>query len=326
MESLSFASLEGGLIALPIATAALVWRSRHRLAADSFFGPLPEEEAERAELTDKERYDPARSGQVTPGAVTPPSAGSPEAFSEAAGVGPGGPQHLSGPPPVAAGTTPSHPSSSGWREDGDWSTETDSGNKQWRAAAVAGAGAVAGLTIAAFLRRRVRRRGRVERLRAQARRAKSIANSAAVAGRDRAAALQEAMPDTLDPKAGAGGGLALLTAVAGLVAIRRWQRESEARRAAVEAAARAEAARKRGLLGLKLGGDWLNRQRSRLDGVTAVSDRLPGQVRSWAAVFGGLVLSALGIAIVRRVVGHGPARTGAMVADAAPAREPPIAP
>src|SRR5438552_7078076 len=123
METLLLVVLVAGVIALVIAVLSLR-RGRPELAEDSYYGPLPEDEVENAEATDRERYDPTRFGQVTPGAVTPPAAGTPEQFYAATGVGRGGPEHLSGPPPVAeTGATRSHPSGSSWTNDPAWGSD-----------------------------------------------------------------------------------------------------------------------------------------------------------------------------------------------------------
>src|SRR3712207_6231696 len=88
------------LLAIAAGLGYFIWRSIRRsepALTESYYGPLPEREADQAEIT-----DPAQFGQVTPGAVPPAAAGAPEQFYEATGVGQGGPRHLSGPPPVAA--------------------------------------------------------------------------------------------------------------------------------------------------------------------------------------------------------------------------------
>src|SRR5215212_4350543 len=119
-----------GLLALLIAGVMLAM-SRRTALAESYYGPLPERDADEAEVT-----DPTQFGQVTPGAVTPAAAGSAEQFYEHTGVGSEGPRHLSGPPSEApagaqrrsaAGweaSTPQHPS------DGGWATDENGGSRR----------------------------------------------------------------------------------------------------------------------------------------------------------------------------------------------------
>jgi hypothetical protein len=252
-----------------------------------------EREAERAEVT-----DPAQFGQVTPGAVTPAAAGSPERFYEATGVGQSGPRHLSGPPPVA------DPSG------GSWSAEGSDARRWLPAAIVAGAGSIVGLAVAAFWRRRARRQSRFERLRSRARQAAAVASSAAVVAGERAARMSE----NVDPRATAGGGLALTTAVALYAALRRTQQErmrrAEAQRAASEAAARSRRVTAR------FGSQWMARSAA----------WRPKAIPPWAFVAGGLALVALSTVAVQRATRREPDWTGAMTADSGPTGEPPISP
>ena len=305
---------------LIVLTALELARRKRRASAtaESYFGPLPEREAERAEVN-----DPAQFGQVTPGAVTPASAGSSQEFYGATGVGNEGPRHLSGPPPTTgsepSGAQPSRPDPSVTRSTGWEPDPNQAGGLPVPMALVAGAGATVGLGIFAFLRRRIRRRSRVERLREQARKMAGVATEAASAAGGKAAELPDALPDNVDPRLGAGG-LALVAGLALFAALRRRQQEAEAQRRAAEAL---EAARRRGRFGLKLGSERFARQRNKV-GLSAARRRLPEAVPTPVLVIGGLCLLA-GVAVAIRRAGRTEMDwTGAGVADSAPARERPI--
>jgi hypothetical protein len=290
---------------------------RASAAAESYYGPLPEREAERAELN-----DPAQFGQVTPGAVTPASAGSSQEFYEATGVGNEGPRHLGGPPPATgsepSGAEPSWPDpsvthASGWEPD-----PKQAGGLPVPMILVAGAGAAVGLGVFAFLRHRMRRRSRVERLREQARKVADVAAEAASAAGGKAAELPDTLPDNVDPRMGAGG-LALVAGLALFAALRRRQQKAEAQR---RAAVALEAARRRGRFRLKLGSDRFARQREAID-LAPARRRLPGVVPTPVLVIGGLCLLASVAVAIRRAGRPEMDWTGADVADAAPARERP---
>ena len=267
-------------------------------------GATPEQEPERAEVT-----DPTQFGQVTPGAVTPAAAGSAEDFYDNTGVGGQGPKHTAGPPPVASEPRPGvpgsarswseYPSSTGWSSE----TESDVSRKTWLAM-VAGTGAALGLGIFTVLRKKLTRRTRAERLREEARKA-------AVGLRrtgEKTIALSSTVPERIDARAGAGGGVLLASLLALIAATHRRRREAEARQRLAEAAA-AEAARRRG--------PFENWPRPK-----ALAERLP----SLALVGGGLGLLVFGVVSVQRAARKELDWTGATVADSAPAREPPASP
>src|SRR5439155_5263691 len=281
-------------------------------------GPLPEREAERAELN-----DPAQFGQVTPGAVTPSSAGSPQEFYESTGVGNEGPRHLGGPPLTTgsepSGAEPSRPDPSVTGSTGSEPDPNQAGGLPVPMALVAGAGAAAGLGIFAFLRRRMRRRSRVERLRAQARKVAGVATEAVGAAGGKAAELPEALPENADPRMGAGG-VALVAGLALFAALRRRQQEAESRRRAAEAL---EATRQSGRFGLKLGSARFARRWTGVDLAPARS-RLPEAVPTPVLVVGGLCLLAAVAVAIRRAGRTEMDWTGADTADSAPARERPI--
>lgn len=294
-----------------LALVLLVWaRTRSAPATvrpDDLYGPLPEDETERAEPDEL-----PGGGQVTPGAVTPAWAGSSSGYYEAAGVGQGGPKHLSGPPPVAsAAPAPSGPSvaEDSWLSGSD---EESSGPNVLPLVAVGG-GAV-GLGIFVYLRRRARRKSRWQRLREGTRSVVGAAGQTASRLGDQAAEL----PRRADGRAVAGGGFSLALALAAFATIRR--RQTERRRVeAYEAARVAALASSIGCPARQRASDLFRRFGARV--APASARTLPLSRRTIAVTAGGAILAIVAIRRIRRGRGSELDWTGTDVAESAPARE-----
>jgi hypothetical protein len=295
------------LVALAAGLGYFVWRSIRRSEPalnESYFGPLPDREADQAELT-----DPARFGQVTPGAVTPAAAGSPEQYYQATGVGQGGPRHLSGPPPTT------FPASA--QEERDPSKLIP---------LIAAGGAVFGLAVAALVRRLTRRRSRLEALRDRARRAADTVQHRAVEMGGRAADLRE----QVDGRKTTGSGLAFLAATLLLASMRRWQERQAAERLAEEERLAAEAERSRRWSRLKHGlGSFRSKNgASSFEKAAGAVGTIRATERAPRLLFAG----ALGLAVlIGLLVGRANRRPEAdwwtaNVPDSAPARETPASP
>ena len=293
------------LVLLLVGAVVVGWRARSAHApvrANDLYGPLPEDEAERAEPEDL-----PGGGQVTPGAVTPAWAGSPQTYYEASGVGSGGPRHLSGPPPVAAGSDPA-----GSRERAapaaspTWDAENEGGMKPLPF--VAAGGAALGLGIFVYLRRRARRRTRLERLKTRARAALSVAADTAARAGSRAPDLSE----YADGRTTAGGGLALVAGLALATVLRR--RQSERQRQAEEARRTAEAA-------LARASRWRFAGRlPRVERRQPSTNVSAGRGRACTAGIVVAMLALFGVAAIRRALRPSMDWTGADVPDSAPAR------
>jgi hypothetical protein len=211
-----------GLLAVLLWVVLRAQRRQPALRQADLYGPLPERDVDEAEPT-----EPPGGGQVTPGAVTPAWAGSSEAYYDATGVGQGGPEHRAGPPPVA------HRPDAGGSDWDDDERRRGIGPLPF----VAAAGAGVGLLIFVVLRRRARRKSRVQRLRAGARALATSAGATVV----RAAAGAAAVPGRVDRPVAAGSGMALAMTLAVLGVVRqvraRRRRRDELRRLAEAALA-----------------------------------------------------------------------------------------
>jgi hypothetical protein len=186
---------------------------------------------------------------------------------------------------------------------------------------VAAAGAALGLGIFTFLRKKLTRRTRAERLRDEARKA-------AVGLRrtgEKAAALSSTVPERIDVRAGAGGGVLLASLLALIAATQRRRREDEARQRLAEAAA-AEAGRRRGLFRNWPRPGSLTGRAQLAHGPAAACGSLAERLPGLALVGGGLGLLVFGVVSVQRAMRRELDWTGATVADSAPAREPPASP
>jgi hypothetical protein len=301
------------LLAIVGVLVYLVWRSSRRAEparAESYYGPLPEREAERAEMT-----DPAQFGQVTPGAVTPAAAGSTEAYYQSTGVGRGGPEHLSGPPPMAD----THPVQYDQQRNGGMGHSRP-------VPLIAAGGAALGLGLFVLIRRLTRRRSRIEELRDRARRAARTAQHRAADVGGRAAELRQ----HVDDRATAGSGLALLASAMVLAAIRRRRERREGQRRAEEARAAAEAAMHRGWSRFRLGLGTLKSGNgaARVGTLTREArEQLPTTQSSWLTLGGALGLAVL----VGLLIGRARRRPEAdwwtgNVPSSAPSREAPASP
>jgi hypothetical protein len=259
MELWIFAAVAGLL-----AVVAFIWFAGRTTRAaevtvrtDQLYGPLPERDADHAEVT-----DPASSGQVTPGAVTPAAAGSSEAYYEATGVGSQGPKHLSGPPPAVAAAPAGTGSASSERlgassrsaraEGLVWAEDAPDASRRNPLPLVALVGGCIGLAIYVAIKRRFRRRSRLERLRMQAEKAATVAGGAA----SRVAARAPTLPEHVHGRASAGGGAGLLLALLVWALARRSGRyatvEAEPADSADRPGARAAACRARAWISSRL--------------------------------------------------------------------------
>jgi hypothetical protein len=197
-------------------------------AVDELLGPLPEGDAQEAELTDS-----AESSRAAPRdmASAPTSA-----YGSRGNVG----------------SSPSFVDETLARLSALDRLPDSAGTKLGLAA---GAGAAVGLGLLIMSRRRARRRRRIERLRQQARRMGNVATVALLMARDRVSALPVVLPPDLDRRTSTGGGVALLATAALLAAIRsqheRRTRAAEAAEALRLAAEAAEAASRRGWRGFR---------------------------------------------------------------------------
>ena len=213
-------------------------RASNRPAVDELLGPLPENDAREAELTDA-----AESARVALGGGAAAPAGS---YRTGSGVGGAASQHWGG-----AGSSSSFadaaPASMGALD-----RLADFGGAKLGLAA--GAGAAVGLGLLVMSRRRARRR-RIERLRQRARSVVKVASAALLIARNRASALPGGLPVELDRRTSTGGGVALLATLGLLAAVRGWH-EHRARAAETAeglrlAAEAAEAASRRGWRGFR---------------------------------------------------------------------------
>jgi hypothetical protein len=293
------------LLAMVGVLAYMVWRSGRSprpAHTESYYGPLPERESERAEIT-----DPGQFGQVTPGAVTPAAAGSPEQYYASTGVGRGGPQHLSGPPPLADLSTS--------RYAPERARES---NRFKLTALVAASGVGLGLMLVALIRRATRRRSRIEELRHRASRASRMAQH-------RASELREQVDQRT-----AGSALGVLASAVVLAAIRRRREQREAARRTEEARVAAEAAMNRGWSRLRLGLSALRNANGTARIGTATQEaraQLLGGRPGWLLVGGAVGLAALLALLVSRAARQRERDWWpSNVPDSAPAREAPASP
>jgi hypothetical protein len=279
--------------------------------------------------------EPAQSGQVTPGAATPAAAGSPQAFYDDTGVGAAGPRHVGTPPSVAtpgpSETAAAVPSSVASATSPAPVDSQDSWLAKVPVVLTASGTAAAGLGVLAFLRSRVRRRGRVEQLRGRVggrlERARRLAGDARESLADASAVAVE----RVDARAGAGGTLALVLALVLFAAIRRRQQETQVEQ--VSATARQQAttsalsAGRRGMLWGRRGANWLDHQTERADRVGAARDTIKQMPSKWLVLGGGLaVATATALAVRLRQRPEDSAWSYPTGLDSAPGHETPASP
>jgi hypothetical protein len=329
MESVAIVAVIAVLIGVVIAVV-LTQRSRTaRSPRDGSHGSTPQMDVQPMPVS-----EPAQSGQVTPGAATPAAAGSPQAFYDDTGVGAAGPRHVGTPPSVAtpgpSETTAAVPSSVASATSPASVDSQDSWSAKLPVVLTASGTAAAGLGVLAFLRSRARRRGPVEQLRGRVggrlERAGRLAGDARESLSDASAVAGE----RVDARAGAGGSLALVLALALFAAIRRRQQETQVEQ--VSATARQQAttsalgAGRRGMLWGRRGANWLG-QTEPADRVGAARDTIKQVPSRWLILGGGLaVATATALAARLRQRPEDSAWSYPTSLDSAPGHETPASP
>jgi hypothetical protein len=330
MEAVAIVAVIAVLIGVVIAVA-LTQRSRTaRSSGDGSEGSTPQSDVKPMPVS-----EPAQSGQVTPGAATPAAAGSPQAFYDDTRVGAAGPRHVGTPPSVAtlgpSETTAAVPSSLA-SETGPASVDSqDSWLAKLPVVLTASGTAAVGLGVLALVRSRARRRGPVEQLRGRVGGRLERAGRLAGDARESLADASAVAADRVDARAGAGGTLALVFALALFAAIRRRQQETQVEQ--VSATARQQAttsalsAGRRGMLWGRRGANWLDRQTERADRVGAARDTIKQVPSKWLVLGGGLTLAAVtALAIRLRQRPEDSAWSFPTSLDSAPGHETPASP